>query len=1117
MQHTHRFLVSVVLYSAALIASTNPLKAQVAPTPPIGAGAIDESSLVLLKGNHHPLANPANDRGPAAPDLPMERMLLVLKRDPAAESALRQWIADQQDKTSPRYHAWLSPEEFANRFGPSESDRQKAAAWLVSHGFRVNRISRGGLVIDFSGTAAQVTEAFHTSIHRYLVNGENHYANASDPQIPGALSPIIAGVSTLHDFQSHSTIRVLGSANRIANSSLWQPDFTFTGFGGTAHYLAPGDFAKIYNVASLRQSGINGTGQSIAIVARTNINLSDIQVFRLAFGLPSNDPQIILDGPDPGNFFGLEEAEADLDVEWSGAVAPKATIKLVVSASTNATDGVDLSALYIVDNNLAPILSASFGACEAALGRTETTFINNLWEQAAAQGITVVVASGDSGAAGCDFPEGQPATHGLAVNGLASTPFNVAVGGTQFNENGADSTYWAATNGPDQSSALGYIPETAWNESCADPTQCGFFTLFATGGGPSQLYSKPSWQTGPGVPTDGKRDLPDVSLNAAGQHDGYLLCQDGFCLTDGQGQLIEAEVVGGTSAAAPTFAGIMALVLQKTNSRQGQADFVLYPLAAGQTAANCNASAGPQSTCIFNDTTQGNNSVPEQTGFSAIAGYDMATGLGSVNAANLVADWQNVTNTFRATTTALQLTPGSVTHGQPVTASVTVAPVTGTGTPTGGVALLTGGPQTVNLGSLTSGSISSPVTTLPGGSYSVTASYGGDGTFGASVSSGVPLTVNPEPSKMTFTSSAASTTFSNFLFLEVSVSGVSQQGAATGTVSFSDTFNGSTTNLLTAPLNVQGNASVTVTSLAIGSHSLNASYSGDPSFQPSSAGPVSVTITKGTTETFLFAPTGALPNSPVTLEAIVFPNGTAGPTGTVQFLDGTTALGNPVQIQNLFAVITVPQLANGTHSITAVYSGDSNFNGSTSPPSKLFVGIPDFQIAVNPGNLTVTAAAPGRATVLLSPGPGIGFFGNVSFACSGLPAGATCSFQPTQLLLDGFDSMTTALTITRSAQASLRAASTGPLRKLPLSLGGLSAAACLFLFVSCRKRRSGFLCAILVLICSLGVCAGCGGSSSSAAPPGPPPQTATIVTVTASGGSGTLAVSHSVTLAVTLQ
>src|SRR6266571_2512920 len=975
MQHTHRFLLPVVLSSAALFASTNLLKAQLAPTPPIGAGAIDESSLVLLKGNHHPLANAANDRGPAAPDLPMDRMLLVLKRDPATESALRQWIADQQDKTSPRSHAWLSPEEFANRFGPSESDRQKAAAWLVSHGFRVNRVGRGGMVIEFSGTAVQVTEAFHTSIHRYVVNGENHYANASDPQIPAALSSIVAGVSTLHDFQSHSTIRVLGSANRIANSSLWQPDFTFTGFGGTAHYLAPGDFAKIYNVASLRQSGIDGTGQSIAIVARTNINLSDIQVFRLAFG------------------------------------------------------------------------------------QTETTFINNLWEQAAAQGITVVVASGDNGAAGCDFPEGQPATHGLAVNGLASTPFNVAAGGTQFNENGADSTYWAATNGPDQSSALGYIPETAWNESCADPTQCGFFTLFATGGGPSQLYSKPSWQTGPGVPNDGKRDLPDVSLNAAGQHDGYLLCQDGFCLTDGQGQLIEAEVVGGTSAAAPTFAGIMALVLQKTNSRQGQADFVLYPLAASQ----------------------------------------------------------NVTNTFHATTTALQLTPNSVTHGEPVTASVTVAPATGTGTPTGGVTLLTGGPQTVNLGSLTSGSISSPVTTLPGGSYSVTASYGGDGTFGASVSSGVPLTVNPEPSKMTFTSSAASTTFSNFLFLDVGVSGVSQQGAATGTVSLSDTFNGSTTNLLTAPLNVQGNASVTVTSLAIGSHSLDVSYSGDPSFQPSSAGPVSITITKGTTETFLFAPTGALPNSPVTLEAIVFPNGTVGPTGTVQFLDGTTALGNPVQIQNLFAVITLPQLANGTHSITAVYSGDSNFNGSTSPPSKLFVGIPDFQIAVNPGNLTVTAAAPGRATVLLSPGPGIGFFGNVSFACSGLPAGATCSFQPTQLLLDGFDSMTTALTITRSAQASLRAASTEPLRKLPLSLGGLSAAACLFLFASRRKRHSGFLCTILVLICTLGVCVGCGGSSSFAAPPGPPPATATIVTVTASGGSGSLAVSHSVTLAVTLQ
>ena len=208
-------------------------------------------------------------------------------------------------------------------------------------------------------------------------------------------------------------------------------------------------------------------GQSVAIVARNNINLSDVQIFRIAFGLPVNDPQIILDGPDPGNLFGPEETEADLDVEWSGAIAPKATIKFVVSASTNSTDGVDLSSLYIVDNNLAPVLSASFGQCEQTLGQTENTFFNNLWEQAAAEGITAVISSGDNGPAGCDNAnESTPASQGLAVNGLASTPFNIAVGGTQVNENGADSTYWSATNGPNQSSALGYIPENVWNESC---------------------------------------------------------------------------------------------------------------------------------------------------------------------------------------------------------------------------------------------------------------------------------------------------------------------------------------------------------------------------------------------------------------------------------------------------------------------------------------------------------------------------------------------------------------------------------------------------------------------------------------------------------------------------
>jgi hypothetical protein len=862
-----------------------------------------------------------------------------------------------------------------------------------------------------------------------------------------------------------------------------------------------------------------------AIVARSNINLSDAQIFRIAFGLPVNDPQIILDGPDPGNLFGNEETEADLDVEWSGAIAPMAAIKFVVSASTNSTDGVDLSSLYIVDNNLAPVLSASFGQCEQALGQAENTFYNNLWEQAAAQGITAVISSGDSGPAGCDSDsQTTPATQGLAVNGLASTPFTVAVGGTQFNENGADSTYWSATNGTNQSSALGYIPENVWNESCADPNACGVASLFASSGGASTLYSKPSWQVGTGVPNDGKRDLPDLSLDAAAGHDGYLLCQDGICTTNASGQLINAELVGGTSAAAPTFAAILALIAQKTNSRQGQANFVLYPLAAGQNAANCNSSAPPQSQCIFNDITVGNNNVPGQTGFAATPGYDLATGWGSVNAANLAANWQNVT--FRSTLTTLQLSSTSLTHGQPVTATATVAPGVGAGTPTGDVALLAGNTAGVNLGKLNSGSVSGAVETLPGGTYSLAASYGGDGTFGASISTGVPVTIHPEASNTTFSaflssqagnpSSQVNTTYGDFLDLQIAVAGASQQGTPTGTLTLSDTFNGNTSTLLTSSLNSQGHALIQETQLSLGNHTLSVSYSGDASFSASSAGPVSITVSKGPTNTILFIPSGALPNSSVVLQAIVLPIGALDPTGTVQFFTGKTALGIPVQVKSLIATLTTTQLPAGPDSITAVYSGDANFLGSTSAAATLTVGNPDFQISVNPGNVIITGTGPGVTNVLLTPGPGVGFVGTVSLSCSGLPTGSTCAFQPAQPNLNGSTAQAVALTITKPPEqsAAIRRTLQNRARRLAGSFAAV-ALACAFLLAGPWKKRASGLIAFLVLA---GLLCGCqGGASISTAPTGPSASTsAFVVTVTASGGAGAQAVSHSVTLAVTV-
>jgi len=1124
----HKYLLAAFTLSAAILThSLGELRAQTTPAATSRIGAIDESSFVVLAGNRHPLAVPVHDRGEAAPDLPMERMLLVLTRDATSEMALENLLAAQQDKSSPDFHAWLSPAQFGARFGVSKADLEKLTAWLASHGFRVNRVAQGAMTIEFSGTAGQVKEAFHTPIHAYFANGEKHYANASDPQIPAALAPVVAGIDTLHDFRKKAPIHVLGKARRIANTSMWQPDFTFSGAAGVEHFLAPGDFAKIYNTATLYQNGIDGTGQSVAIVARNNINLSDVQIFRIAFGLPVNDPQIILDGPDPGNSAGPEETEADLDVEWSGAVAPKATIKFVVSASTNSTDGVDLSSLYIVDNNLAPVLSASFGECEQTLGQTENTFFNNLWQQAAAQGITAVISSGDNGAAGCDNAnQSAPASHGLAVNGLASTPFNIAVGGTQFNENGADSTYWSATNGPDQSSALGYIPENVWNESCADPNVCGAASLFASSGGASTLYSKPFWQVGPGVPNDGKRDLPDVSLDAAAGHDGYLLCQDGICTTNANGQLVNAELVGGTSAGAPTFAAIMALIAQKMNSRQGQANFVLYSLAAGQNAANCNSSSPPAAQCIFNDITAGNNNVPGQVGNPATAGYDLATGWGSVNAANLAANWQNIT--FRSTVTTLQLSPTNLTHGQPVAASVTVAPGVGAGTPTGEVSLLAAGSEGVNLGNLSNGTVSGSVRTLPGGMYSVTASYGGDATFGRSISTGVPITINPEASSTAFSaflagqagkqSSPVNTTYGGFLDLEVSVTGASQHGTPTGTLTFSDTFNGNTSTLLGVSLNSQGSALVQETKLALGSHTLNVSYSGDASFSASSAGPIIVNVAKGPTQTILFIPAGALPNTSVVLQAIVLPNGTIDPTGTVQFFTGKTALGNPVAVKSLIATLTTTQLTNGSHSITGVYSGDPNFVGSTSSAATIVVGNPDFLISANPGNVLISGSGPGTTNLLLTPGPGLGFVGAVSLSCSGLPLASSCTFLPAQPSLDGFNPLQVVLNISKPpAQSSaIRRALGNSARRFPNAFRG-ALLACILLVTWTRKKRSWRAGALLVVIAFFSAVSGCSGGKSVSNAPSAPSTNSFVATVTASAGAGAQAVSHTVTLAVTVQ
>jgi pseudomonalisin len=590
-----------------------------------------ESDVVTLVGNTHPLARAENDRGAIDPETRLERLVLLLQPDATQQQELDALVAAQQKLDSGIYHQWLTPAEYGSRFGASAADVARVTAWLTSHGFTVEPVPAGERLMLFSGTAGQVTETFHVQMHRYEVGGRSHIANSDDPQIPTTLAPVVAGILSLHDFRRVSATR---SVRQVARPGSAQPENT----QGSAHYLFPADFATIYGLNPLYAAGKNGAGASIAIVGRSNINLSDVSSFRSIAALPANTPAIILDGANPG-LVSSDQDEATLDVEWSGGVAPGAAVNFVVAGSTETTDGVDLSAQYIVNNKTASVMSTSFGSCEAEMGSAELTFYNSLWEQAASEGISAFVSSGDSGAAGCD---GGSSSEGsvAGVNGLCSSPYSTCVGGTEFNE--GSGTYWGASNGAGGGSALSYIREEVWNESARN----GGSGLWSSGGGVSEVYTQPSWQRRiSGASNNGMRAVPDVALTAAG-HDGYLISENGSWY-----------VVSGTSAASPSFAGIMSVVVEKQGGvGQGDANPALYGMLA--------ASENP-----FHATPSGSNSVPGVNGFSASgAAYNLATGLGSVDANVLVSGWPTSSGgttqqgfTLKPSVSAETLLPGKST------------------------------------------------------------------------------------------------------------------------------------------------------------------------------------------------------------------------------------------------------------------------------------------------------------------------------------------------------------------------------------------------------------------------------------------------------------------------
>jgi subtilase family serine protease len=532
----------------------------------------------------------------------MEMMTLLLRLRPGAGDDLENLLAAQQNLFSPLYAKWLTPEEFGERFGISLEEIDLAVGWLQSQGFDVQPPAKGRGWINFTGTVGQVSAAFQTEIREYLVDGEFHYANASELRLPRWIADRSLGVAFTHNFHQRP-LSNWSQGNPL--HPLGSPQATYP---SGAHALSPEDFAIIYNSEPVFAANNAGAGVTVAVAGQTEINLTDVRTFRQTFGLPAADPVIVRNGPSPGNIGGKDEMESDLDVEWVGATAPGATVLFVISPKSSG--GVVASALYVVENNSADILSYSYGSCEQKSAAQDLLLFSVIWGQAAAQGISVLVSSGDFGVAACDST--LPAAGPQSVNGQCSTPYNTCVGGTEFLDTVNPAAYWSPMNNQFLASALSYIPEAAWNESTSTMPS-------ASGGGPSAFWPKPAWQIAPGVPADNFRDTPDVSLNASTRV-GYLIESGG-----------SLQPIGGTSAATPSFAGIMALTLRHLGFRQGNPAPYLYHLGANQYAGQ-----GPG---VFHDITTGTNSVSGLTGFDCTSGYDLVTGLGSINAAALVANW----------------------------------------------------------------------------------------------------------------------------------------------------------------------------------------------------------------------------------------------------------------------------------------------------------------------------------------------------------------------------------------------------------------------------------------------------------------------------------------------
>jgi subtilase family serine protease len=681
-------LVVFIILLAGNLANASPRPAALdvgeqTALPTLITGPIDNSRLVTLAGNTRPEANARNDRGPLQEGFRLDHMILVLKPAPEEEAALKEFIDELHDKTSPNFHKWLNAYQIGERYGLSEHDISTLTNWLQSYGFAVNFVYANRMGIEFSGTAGQIRAAFHTSIHTLSVNGETHYANMSDPQIPDALAVAVRGVAEITDFRPHQ-MKQRKKVGLVHVGYTFGPNCGFLtslrdGANTNCEALMPQDLETIYNINPLLSQGITGKGQTIMVIEDQDpYSLGDWSTFRKVAGLARAYPYGTVslvhpggcaDSPDNNN---TTDDEVAIDMEWASAAAPNAAIQVGVCKSI-------LTAVQNVVNGAGPYpntMSISYGESEASNGATNNGAYSAAYETGVAEGISIFVSSGDEGACSGNA-DGTDCTHGITVSGFTSTPYNISVGGTDFGDSyaGTESTYWSSSNNVDYESAKSYIPEIPWNDSCADSLIINFLNtyysssltngygpsgtgicntypwdlsteLLTTGsgsGGPSNCasgaattsgdpasggtcagWAKPSWQSVLGNPSDGVRDIPDVSLMAANGlwNHFYLICMSNPAeVSEGYAAPCSDPVedwpgFGGTSVSSPIWAGIQALVDEKTGQNWGQANNVYYQIAAAEYGAsgdpNCNSSLGNAvgASCTFYDVTQGSIYLP---------------------------------------------------------------------------------------------------------------------------------------------------------------------------------------------------------------------------------------------------------------------------------------------------------------------------------------------------------------------------------------------------------------------------------------------------------------------------------------------------------------------------